>query len=122
MLNDDTAFVSCTPPYVTEVAKALFALMPTTSRLLLAAPALKLESVIWFDDDTVPEVVCILFKTMPPVVAVPAAVVGKIEVAGKPSVSTKDRIANKASLFLLDVIIVCFIVFLFVYIVRMILL
>ena len=65
LAKEDVAIVSCTPPNVTEATLLLFASTPTTSKRLLPVPTLKLESVIWYgDDDTVPDVVCIPFKTM----------------------------------------------------------
>ena len=68
--------VSCTPPNVTEDTKFLFASTPTTSKRSLPVPALKLESVIWYGDvDTVPDVDCTPFKTIP--VVVPAMVVAE---------------------------------------------
>jgi len=43
----------------------LFASTPTTSTRLLPMPTLKLERVIWYgDDDTLPDVFCIPFKTI----------------------------------------------------------
>src|SRR6267378_7337439 len=63
--NDETAFVSGMPPNVTDAALFLFALVPTRRSWLLPAPALKLASVIWFDDDVVPDVDWMLFSTMP---------------------------------------------------------
>ena len=45
----------------------MFASTPTTSRRLLPVPTLKLESVFWYgNDDTVPDVVLVPFKIMPP--------------------------------------------------------
>jgi hypothetical protein len=64
--NEDTFFVRDTPPNVIDDTAPLFASTPTTSRRLLPVPALKLEIVTWNGaDDTVPDVVWILFKTMP---------------------------------------------------------
>jgi hypothetical protein len=65
--NDDVFFVSCVPPNVIDDTSLLFASTPTTRRRLLPVPALKLASVI--DDDTVPDVDLILFRTIPFVVA-----------------------------------------------------
>jgi len=51
-----------------EATLLLFACTPTTSRLLLPVPTLKFDNVIWFDDDTVPEVYWTLFSVIPFVV------------------------------------------------------
>ena len=45
LVNDDAAWVICTPPNVTEAALPLFAATPTTSSRLLPVPALTLASV-----------------------------------------------------------------------------
>jgi hypothetical protein len=50
---------------VTEATSLLFVDMPTTSSRLLPVPALKLASVIWLDDDTLPDVDWILLKAIP---------------------------------------------------------
>src|SRR6185312_8778280 len=63
--NEWTFFVRGTPPNVIEATSLLSALTPTTSSLLLPVPALKFASVIWFEDETVPDVDWILFKTIP---------------------------------------------------------
>jgi hypothetical protein len=56
LTKDLTLAVKDTPPNVMEDISLLSALTPTTSSLLSPVPALKFASVIWCDDDTVPDV------------------------------------------------------------------
>ena len=80
--KEDATLVSGSPPNVTDITLLLFASTPTTSKRLLAVPTLKLESVIWNGkDDTVPDVVCLLFKTTVPDV-VPLLVVAEAVLDG----------------------------------------
>jgi hypothetical protein len=98
--NEDILFVSGTPPNVTETTLLLFASTPTTSKLLVPDPALKLESVIWYGaDDTVPDVVLTLFSTMEPDVVADAVLdnndKGFTEMA---SVGNISKIVKRASM------------------------
>ncbi|MGI0092490.1 MAG: hypothetical protein ACREA8_00140, partial [Nitrosotalea sp.] len=74
--NENAAFVSGTPPNVTDATLLLLADTPTTSRRLVPVAALKLEIVIWYgEDDTVFDVVWTLFSVIEPEVTVVAEAV-----------------------------------------------